>query len=412
MPGTKQLNARAVAALKPKASRYEAIDPKVPGLRLRVTPEGRKTWALLYRRAADGKRRRFTIGTYPEVTLADARAAAHDLKKAVASGADPAGDKKAERRADTVELLAIAYINRHARPHKRSWERDREYLERDVLPFIGGFKVANVARRDIREIIERIEGRGSPVQARRTFEVVRGMWRWAIGVDLAPSDPTAGIQLGPASKPRSRALSAEEIQIFWSRLADAPMGEGTKDALRLALITGQRIGEVCGMRWAELEGDNWHLPRERTKNGLAHDVPLSEMAREIIERRRPDTEASGFLFPSSPRNRTTQLLAVQPLDPHSVATALRRARGYFTLEPFTAHDLRRSVVTHMARLGVSSEIAARVLNHRSDVARTVTATVYDQHSYKAEKRAALDRWAGELGRIISGEAAKVLTFPA
>ena len=170
------------------------------------------------------------------------------------------------------------------------------------------------------------------------------------------------------------------------------MSDEIRDVIRLALILGQRVGEITGMRREEIEINLavWTLPEERVKNGVAHSVPLPEIAVAII---RPRLNAKArFVFPG--RSGTAPLVATAP------NRAVQRNIKQLGLARFTIHDLRRTVNSHMARLGITSDIRARLLNHVSGRRASVTEGVYNVHQYDNEKRRALEIWAAELERIV------------
>src|SRR5918993_842319 len=173
--GRKRLTARfcdSVAVAKPT----DFHDAEMVGLMLRVTPAGSKSWAMLYRRPGSGQRARITFGSYPAVTLAVARERALATKAALARGEDPGAKKQAQKQFETFNTLADRYIEMHAKRHKRTWARDAELLARDVRPRLGETRLDAIIKRDILDILEAIEARGAPVQAQRTFEVVRSLF--------------------------------------------------------------------------------------------------------------------------------------------------------------------------------------------------------------------------------------------
>jgi integrase len=209
---------------------------------------------------------------------------------------------------------------------------------------------------------------------------------------------------------RDRALSADEIRTMWGELADAKMLESTRDIVRLCLITGQRVGEICGMdrREIDLEQQLWTIPASRTKNSRSHIVPLSNMATAIIRgqiqaaeklAKRKEREVSPFIFPA-PGGRASVSGA-------AIAKAVKRqeaaAKGGTTVlgvSPWTPHDLRRTAATMMEEMGVSPFVVGHVLNHISITKSTITSRVYARYDYAREKREALALWADRLAAII------------
>ena len=358
--------------------------------------KGTRSWSVLYRRKSDSRRRRCTCGAYPQVSLADARAKALEILARVARGEDPArvGRRAQGERPRTFGELAERYL-RHAQAAKRSGFQDRQVLEKDVLPALAREPLEAIRRADVGEIIQRIVARGSPIQANRTFEIVRGLYNWALGAGLVETTPCLGLKAPSVERSRERTLTTEEIRQLWERIHDAPMSWETAQILRLCLVTGQRVGEVAGARKSEinLSDREWRLPGHRVKNGSAHNVPLSSFALDLFQEAISRSKHDDVIFPS----RITK----QALTPRAVAKAMFRSLEALGLKGVTPHDLRRTAATGMAKLGVSRLIVDKVLNHVS-ADRSTIAGVYDRHAYEGEKRCALESWADRIATILWG----------
>ncbi|MFZ1988147.1 MAG: site-specific integrase, partial [Alphaproteobacteria bacterium] len=303
------------------------------------------------------------------------------------------------------------------RPNLRSAARAERRLNRNVIPIIGNIRLADLHPRDINAVIDPILKRKRPREANMTFEALRAMLRWAVkrgDLDHSPIDRMA--KPAPEGAPRERVLSDNEIRLMWNALAAALRSKAAQRIVKLCLITGQRVGEIAGMRIDELDFNRavWSLPGDRVKNGTAHTVPLSEMAIGIINEA---IEAAGkkpeFVFPSIDARGN-----VQALYAHAITTAIRRAHmptkqkpaGRLNMAPFTAHDLRRTALTRLAALGVQPIVIGAIANHLSVTKASVTFMHYVQHSYQAEARAALDLWAERLDAIITGPTATVVSL--
>ena len=184
-----KMTVRSVDAIRPpEAGQIDYWDADRPGFGLRASAGGRKAWVVMYRHG--NVKRRLTLGTYPTLSLAEARQKAAAAHHAVQySGADPANDKKAERRAETFPELAREYLERHAKRQKRSWRKDQLILEKDALPRFRKRKVKDITRRDIIAMLDDIVARGAPIQANRTLEVVRKLFNWAVARDILEANP-------------------------------------------------------------------------------------------------------------------------------------------------------------------------------------------------------------------------------
>jgi len=385
--------------LKPKADRYIVWADN--GLGVRVSPKGRKSFVYLYR--YEGKPRFLTLGDYPRMTLADAHKAHGGAMKKLEQGIDPGamivGERKENREAPTLRDVAEEYLEKWAKPRKRSWTVDKRILEKDVLPEWGRRKAKDINRRDVIRLLDKVAERGG-IMANRTLAVIRKMFNFAVTRDLVPGSPCIGVQAPAAENRRDRVLSAEEIKLFWAGLDHTRITPSIRLALKLMLVTAQRKGEVISAQWADIDLDGglgwWTIPAERSKNGLPHRAPLSPLALELLQAAKPLSGDSPWVFPSPQTDRH--------ITPEAVDHALRRpgleAMGF----TFVPHDLRRTAASHMTGMGISRLVVSKILNH---VERGITA-VYDRHSYDREKRQALEAWALKLKAIIEGAETNVI----
>ena len=387
MPKT-NLTARTLEALKPLArGQVDYWDASLPGFGVRVSPGGRKAWVLMYR--IGSRKRRLTLGTYPPMMLADARDEAKAALLTVQKGSDPAAEKFEWRKAQTFAQLAELYLEKHAKPNKKSWRLDEKALWRDVVPRLGNRRAREITRRDIRDLLDDIKARGSPIQANRTFEIMRKLFNWAIAEDYLPDSPCQKISKPAKENRRDRVLKEDEIRAVWQAMeAEQPL---VAALFKLRLITAQRGGEVASMRWEDIDFPSswWTIPGERTKNGLSHRVPLSPLALEILDRLKTERLEPPWIFPSPKPGRHLE---------HMVQ-ATRRIRNRSGVE-FVPHDLRRTAASYMTGMGMPRLTVKKILNH---VESDVTAT-YDRHSYDQEKRQALEAWGQRLEEIVSGRA--------
>jgi integrase len=388
---------RGIAALKQKAERYEVWEDGRTGLGVRVSPKGRKTWVYMYRHG--GKARRMTFGTYPSVGLAKARVRHSRARELLEQGTDPGAQqiehKRAEGSATTVSDLIDEYLDKWAKPRKRSAGEDERILRKEAEPAWGRRKAKDITRRDVITLLDGIVDRGAPIQANRTLAVIRKMFNFAISRDIVDATPVAMVKAPAKENQRDRVLSADEIRALWKGLDTAPMSEGLKLVLKLQLATAQRKGEIATAALSEFdfEASVWTIPAERSKNGQAHRVPLSPLALSLIGKAQERAGGSPWLFPSP--------TVSGPITPHSVNRAVYKSLPGMGLDDVTPHDLRRTAASGMTSLGINRLTVSKILNH---VETGVTA-VYDRHGYDAEKRHALEVWATRLEEIITGKPA-------
>jgi integrase len=220
----------------------------------------------------------------------------------------------------------------------------------------------------------------APIAARRVFEDIRAMVRWAVARGDLDHNPIDGMNGPPISKPRTRVLTDDEIRTLWQRLDQVSVQ--CQKVIKLCLVTGQRVGEVAGMTQSEIDLDRrvWNIPGSRTKNGHPHSVPLSRLALDLIS--------------DGPPGITRK----------QVSETIYDHQDHFGIAQFTAHDLRRTALTKMAELGVAPIVLGHVANHRTTTKAGMTLSVYVHHQYEREKREALELWADRLQGIIAGGA--------
>jgi integrase len=389
------LTKRFIESISAPQSRYTIVwDDELKGFGVRVMASGIKTYIVNYC-THTGRQRRMSIGRCNVLVPDRARKEAVRILGEVALGGDPLGERRRVRHESSFRFLASEYLKRHA-VHKKSGDEDRRIIEKDLLPVLGSCHLSEITRRDVLRLINGIKDRGAPIMANRTLTLIRTIFNFGIQQAITETNPTMGIKLPSRERRRERVLSEEEIVGFWSVLPRANINETVARVLKMVLVTAQRPGEVAGAEWSEIDlvMGWWTIPAEKSKNGLTHRVPLSQMALGILER---CPRTTTHLFPA-PRSRW------KPIGINYLSHALRLKREALGMEHFTPHDLRRTAASRMASMGIPRLVISKVLNH---VERGITA-VYDRHGYDREKRAALDAWATQLENIIAGGKSAVL----
>ncbi len=392
----KGLTVRSIEAIGPTAARREVPDGHLPGLYFIVQPGGARSWAVRYRFA--GRPRKHTLGGYPAIDLGTARRMARQTLTAVAEGSDPARERKEARRAgeragerNTIETVARVFIDRYAKVATReaSWRESERLLKRDVIPAWEGRLVQEIDRRDVIELLDTITDRGAPVVANRVLAAVRRMFGWAVDRGILESSPCVGIKAPAAERSRDRVLTDDEIKLFWRACEE--IGWPFGPLAQLLLLTGQRRDEVAEMRWSEIDigARLWTIPRERAKNDVAHEVPLSDAAVTILQSIPKVGIRPGYVFTTSGERHVTGFSRAKTrLDARIFSDAGREA----TAADWRFHDLRRTAASGMARLGINLPVIEKVLNHTSGSFAGVVG-VYQRHSFADEKRNALEAWA-------------------
>ena len=340
----------------------------MPGLYLIVQPTGAKTWAVRYR--LHGRSHKHTIGRYPIFDLKAAREAGTKALRAVAEGRQPR-----EQQADSVDAAIAQFMERYAkqRYRPRSLQETERILNRHVLAHWRGRKLDSITRHDVRALLD---GVSAPVMANRIHAFLSKFFSWAVEADLLTNSPVTRIKRPFAERSRDRVLTDAELKAVWQ--AAEKEGYPFGAIVQLLVLTGQRRGEVAGMKWSEVVGDTWTLPKERTKNAKLHTVPLSRQAAAIVT---ASPHISDFVF---------------SVNGTSAARGFTRSKRRFdALAGFSdwhLHDLRRTTASGMARLGVNLPVIERALNHVSGSFAGIVG-VYQRHEFAEEKRAALQLWA-------------------
>jgi len=398
----KALTQLAIENARPGPARREIPDGKERGLYLVVQPSGGMGWAFRYR--DHGRPRKLTIGPYPAVGLAKARAEAARAKVSLAEGDDPGARKRAARAAknatrsrdDSVEKVIADFISLYAKPNTRDW-RETGRLLMQFAEAWKGRPLAAIGKAEIHRVLDGIVARGAPVGANRAFAQLRKMFRWAVSRGLLDRSPCDGIDPPSLEKSRDRVLDTEELRLVW-RAADG-LGFPFGPIVKLLVLTGQRRSEVGGMEWREIDLDRatWTIPAARSKNKRQHVLPLSPEAVEIIKAL---PRFSGkFVFSPGETAPSGYSRAKTRLDAHIKALNA----GEF-ISPWILHDIRRSVASGLAGLGVNLPVIERLLNHVSGSFAGIVG-VYQKYNFADEMRGALDRWGRHVEAIASGEMA-------
>lgn len=387
------LTARTIETIKPGKARQEIADRYLPGLYLVLQTSGAKSWAVRYR--SGGRPRKHTIGSYPALDLKAARAIGAKALRAAAEGRDP-GREKIEARAakvDSVESVAAQFIERHSNRNCRpgTAQQTQRLFRLYVVPRWRGRMIHEITRRDVLDLLDRVVDSGKPIQANRVFSALRKMFNFCVGRDIITVSPCAGIRPPSAERTRDRVLTESELRAVW-HAADHigwPL-------VKLLVLTGARRDEVAKIEWSEinLKTRTWNLPAARTKNNRAHEIPLSDPAIAVLN--------------SLPRIGEQFALTTTGDSPSSgYGKGKRRLDALLPpdMAPWRLHDIRRTVASGMARLGVALPTIEKVLNHSSGSFAGIVG-VYQRHDFADEKRRALQAWGAFVTELVAGKPRK------
>jgi integrase len=394
---TVMLTAKSVLALPaPAGARVDYRDRKVPGLILRVTARAR-TFSVWYR--MNGVPRRLTLGPADEITLADARERAVEIRDQARVGVDAvvvkraaaAEAQKARLVGETFADLAARYLESAARGDgmkrgeplaPRTLDEYRRVLKADVLPALGGISPREITKPHVRALVDSIRAQGHAVHANRVLAVLKSIFSWALRKDLMATAPCAGLA-ATREHPRERVYSDAELRA----IVEAVPGTELESLVPLILFTATRSEEARSARWEDMDLERrvWTIPD--VKQGGTHVLPLSTGATKILAGIK--RAESPYVFPALTRAGYID-------HPQKAVLKIRERSG---VSDFRLHTLRTTVRTRLSELGVAPDVGERILGHTMGKIRSV----YDKHDYVPQMRAAVETWARALAALVSGE---------
>ncbi len=363
-----RLTERKAAALAAKSSGYEVRDELVRGLVLRVGKKGQKVWEVVVQRGRSRKRVR--LGTFPDVSLKDARKAAEAAK-------EDAVTPMKERGVKTVADLFAKYADDRA-PKMRAWRDVQSVWDNWAADRIGHVRLTDISIHHGLDLRDYVAARSTPLRASSVIRYIRPMFAWAADERYLDASPWATLRAKEVAPTRERVLSDNEWSKVWEAAKAEPYPFGP--FVQALMLSAQRLSSVAEMRWDEIAGDVWIIPAAKMKatrveKAAAHEVPLSTALADLIAHQ---PRNGPFVFSTR---------GDRPISPGSrQKDRIGKAAGVLG---WRFHDVRRTAATRMTEAGVSRFIVERVLGHAD---RGVTA-VYDRNAYREEKRGALEALA-------------------
>ena len=375
------------------------------GMYLLVTPNGGKCWRIKYR--FGGKEKVLALGTYPEVSLSDARERRHDARKLLANGVDPGEIKKAQKAStvaeteNSLEVVAREWHNKFSGTWSSSHaETTLRRIELDVFPVLGAKPVGEIKPMELLTMLRRIESRGALETAHRVRTICGQIFRYAVATGRAERDPAADLKgaLPPYKKGHLAAITDPKEVADLLRAIDGYQGSFVvKCALQLSPFFFVRPGELRQAEWSEfdLENAEWNIPAARMKMKVAHLVPLSMQALDVLRDLQALTGRSKYLFPCH------RSLA-RPMSNNAINAALRRMG--FEKDEMTGHGFRA-----MARTILDEVVQIRpdFIEHQlAHAVRDPNGRAYNRTAHLTERKKMMQQWADYLDRLKSG--AKVI----
>lgn len=394
---------------KGKDKAYKLADGA--GLFLYVTPGGSRLWRFKYR--FGGKEKLLSFGSYPDLSLVEARNKRHDARNLLANGFDPSATRKTEKTAKE-ELLANSFKAIALEWHKKmvdenAWTADHattilNRLEKDILPWIGSKPITEITAKDIRTILDRVKSRGVIETARRCRTIASQVFTYAISTDRAVYDVAASLRkhLPPTSKTRKHMASVTdpiELAPLLRAIDSYQGGFVAQCALKLLPLVFVRPGELRHMEWAEvdLEAAEWNIPAVKMKMKQPHLVPLSLQAIDILTELKPLTGNSKYVFPST---RSFD----RCMSDNTINAAFRRMG--FDGDTITGHGFRATARTILDEiLGFRIDFIEHQLAH---AVKDPNGRAYNRTAHLTERKKMMQLWADYLEGLKQG--AKVLPF--
>ena len=372
---TSRLTDAFVRSLKPREKRYDVYDAQLAGYGIRVSPLGTKSWIVLSRN--NQRKTRVTLGRYPQMSLNTARQRALVTLNAMAQGE--------YKRTNSFELFSDALQEWYLRDQStnKSFAQVEKTIALHVEPYLKNFKIREIEKRDLLKIIDRV-GRKAPTQANRVLSFVKRFFTWCVSRDLLDVSPANGIAKFKTEQGRDRVLSPIELERVYQACdqLEYPFGP----LYKILLLTGQRLNEVAGMSWTEVDFDNaiWTIPSERAKNKSSHLVHLSK----------PVLKELNALYEFSSSDLVFTTTGSTPVSGFSKSK--RKLDHLSGVTNWRLHDLRRSFATVTTEtLGFEPPVVDRILNHVSGSVQGIAA-VYQRGEYLKKRKEVLEGWANYL----------------
>jgi len=396
MDNEEKLTARLIKFYPTPEKRINISDHVVPGLTVRFYKSGKKSFYLRYRR--NKKIHDYLIGGYPELSLKEARGEARRLRIKISQGDHPAAEKRRKKNkpdAMTIADLAEAYKAEYLPNKKESTQITYTSRINKIVRKFGKVPIDELSGRDIKVWLRSVSKK-HPTSANRLQAILSSMYSHATEPDqgYTTNHPLKGMKKISEERQREPDYSNDDIRSLWEAFEE--QAEPLQSLLKMLLLTGQRLGETRRMKWADIDPDRgiWIIPKEETKGGRTHTVPLSKTIIDILENVHVLTGRSDYVFLSPMKEN-------EPLA--HFAGAVKRIRKHEGLEGFRIHDLRHIAITGMISLGIDMVHVGKTVAHKGLGKEYVITSRYAHYEYLDEKKAALNKWANHLQAVIEGE---------
>ncbi|MFK5984245.1 MAG: tyrosine-type recombinase/integrase [Pseudomonadota bacterium] len=407
-----------VRNLKKTSIRYDITVGN--GFCLRVSITGKKSWVYSYK--FNGESKRFALGHYPSVGVAEAQKLFSDAFQLKDKGIDPKQHEIDAKQAilkeqsiniETIEWLANEFYTRYIIKNRKVPKQIKQIIDADIIPSWGSLKLEEITTRQITLGLEEIVDRGANVQANKVLSTMKQMLNYAVSKGITERNPALLIKsknIGGDKKPRDRVLTMDEIKLVWKWLSNPKNNKihpATILALKILLLTGARTNEIRLSEWKQINFDNalWTIPKEKYKTGIVHKVHLTQ----YIKKHFSDLKALSsceYVLPSKIIVYSDNGTPIyKPLTDKALPRAVKRIQGLITndegvvqdIAPWTPHDLRRTFRSQMGEISILPHILEACLGHKPPI---IQAT-YSYNEYLPERKEALELWSKKIEELVS-----------
>jgi len=377
-------------SLGPEDKAIEYFDVITSGLGMRVSVKGTKSFFYRYR--FHGRNKRYNIGSFPGISLKLARQRALELKVSVSNGVDPQLVKEKKKApppkvvlfADLVEAYTQNYLPSLREATAREYKR---IIAKELMPLLRHRPVEKIERRELVHLLEAIgNDRGAKTLANRVRAVLSSVYSFCVNTGRVQYNPVLTIKKTQKEASRDRIYSKEELKTLWD--AFEAQEEPISSYYKCLLLLGQRAGETRRMKWEDIDLKKgiWVIPKDETKAARLHIVPLPKIATELLTHLK-SISSDTYVFESSRKSG-------HPLRWTHKASA--RISEHSGVEDFKIHDLRRTMASGLAELGIPRTVIGKVINHKGISGDNSVTAIYDRYDYLEEKREALENWSQHL----------------
>ena len=414
---TRRFTDQMVERLRPpEAGRIELGDEVCPGLLLRVTERGVRSFSVIYKvvgeggvsvsgRLLKGKQRRITLGQWPTLRLTEARERAREILSAALEGRDLRDERRAQnllRAANTLENVAERFIRLHAKPNVKSWRNIDRVLNLHVMPHWGDRVMRDIRRADMHQLLDGLVAAGKTGTAREVRKHLSSLFNWAVDREIVTDNPVYGMTRADLKNTHEagRALEDDELRAIWHASGD--LGYPFGAMYRLLILSGQRRNEWANARRSEIDPDNrlLEIRRDRYKGGRDHIVPLADEAWALVDALPAWPGNDYYLFSTTDgRKPVSGFSRAKSLLDKKAQLILRSSTNdqRIELKRYRVHDFRVTCETRLANLGFNQEVRDAVLGH----AKPGLQKTYNKHDYLDEKRAALVSYSNHLIGVVT-----------